>query len=55
MRKIYIGGLPDSTRYEDLEDCFGQLGEVINIELKKGYGFVVSLSIFLLSCLSPVL
>ncbi|KAI9611949.1 hypothetical protein H4Q26_008039 [Puccinia striiformis f. sp. tritici PST-130] len=40
--KIYIGGLPELTRPEDLEDCFSQLGRIKNIELKTGYGFVLT-------------
>lgn len=38
--KIYIGGLPEFTRPEDLNDCFSQLGRIWNVELKSGYGFV---------------
>ncbi|KAI5822460.1 hypothetical protein K523DRAFT_408524 [Schizophyllum commune Tattone D] len=38
--KVYIGGLPESTRTEDLKNCFGKLGAIVNIELKIGYGFV---------------
>ncbi|KDR85271.1 hypothetical protein GALMADRAFT_234034 [Galerina marginata CBS 339.88] len=38
--KVYIGGLPEHTRQEDLQSCFGKLGDIINIELKVGYGFV---------------
>ncbi|KAI0344120.1 hypothetical protein BDW22DRAFT_1427763 [Trametopsis cervina] len=38
--KVYIGGLPEHTRKEDLEGCFGKLGTIVNIELKVGYGFV---------------
>ncbi|KZP00734.1 RNA-binding domain-containing protein [Calocera viscosa TUFC12733] len=38
--KVYIGGLPETTRQEDLQNCFGKLGNVTNIELKLGYGFV---------------
>ncbi|KAF7320006.1 RNA-binding protein lark [Mycena kentingensis (nom. inval.)] len=38
--KVYIGGLPEHTRMEDLQNCFGQLGHIVNIELKVGYGFV---------------
>ncbi|KZT52952.1 RNA-binding domain-containing protein [Calocera cornea HHB12733] len=38
--KVYIGGLPETTRQEDLQNCFGKLGNVVNIELKLGYGFV---------------
>ncbi|KAH7883972.1 hypothetical protein F5I97DRAFT_1938607 [Phlebopus sp. FC_14] len=38
--KVYVGGLPEHTRQEDLRNCFGKLGNIINIELKVGYGFV---------------
>ncbi|KZT65554.1 hypothetical protein DAEQUDRAFT_731244 [Daedalea quercina L-15889] len=38
--KVYIGGLPEHTRKEDLESCFGKIGNIVNIELKLGYGFV---------------
>ena len=55
--KVYIGGLPEHTRQEDLQSCFGKIGSIVNIELKYvvpfayichrlisyrvGYGFVV--------------
>ncbi|KIY51321.1 hypothetical protein FISHEDRAFT_64320 [Fistulina hepatica ATCC 64428] len=38
--KVYIGGLPENTRPEDLQNCFGKIGNIVNIELKVGYGFV---------------
>ncbi|KIM47936.1 hypothetical protein M413DRAFT_439633 [Hebeloma cylindrosporum] len=38
--KVYIGGLPEHTRQEDLQSCFGKIGNIVNIELKVGYGFV---------------
>ncbi|THH11768.1 hypothetical protein EW145_g437 [Phellinidium pouzarii] len=38
--KVYIGGLPEHTRQEDLQSCFGKIGSIVNIELKLGYGFV---------------
>ncbi|KAK2461693.1 hypothetical protein APHAL10511_006156 [Amanita phalloides] len=38
--KVYIGGLPENTRQEDLQNCFGKIGKIINVELKVGYGFV---------------
>ncbi|KAF6766499.1 hypothetical protein DFP72DRAFT_21480 [Ephemerocybe angulata] len=38
--KVYIGGLPENTREEDLQNCFGKIGKITNIELKVGYGFV---------------
>ncbi|KAF9650721.1 hypothetical protein BDM02DRAFT_3064739, partial [Thelephora ganbajun] len=37
---VYIGGLPEHTRKEDLESCFGKIGTILNVELKLGYGFV---------------
>ncbi|KAI0757349.1 hypothetical protein C8Q80DRAFT_1216007 [Daedaleopsis nitida] len=40
LNKVYIGGLPEHTSKEDLESCFGKIGNVVNIELKVGYGFV---------------
>ncbi|OJT06160.1 hypothetical protein TRAPUB_2984 [Trametes pubescens] len=33
--KVYIGGLPEHTRKEDLESCFGKIGNIVNIELKE--------------------
>jgi hypothetical protein len=32
--KVYIGGLPENTRQEDLQNCFGKIGNIVNIELK---------------------
>jgi RNA recognition motif-containing protein len=32
--KVYIGGLPEHTRKEDLESCFGKIGTILNVELK---------------------
>jgi hypothetical protein len=32
--KVYIGGLPEHTRREDLQSCFGKIGNIVNIELK---------------------
>ena len=59
--KVYIGGLPEHTRQEDLQSCFGKIGNIVNIELKYvliyhfscinlhanrvGYGFVVCVNI----------
>lgn len=40
--KVYIGGLPEKTELLDLQDCFGQFGEIGHIELKTGYAFIVS-------------
>ena len=32
--KVYIGGLPEHTRQEDLQNCFGKIGNIVAIELK---------------------
>ncbi|THH01507.1 hypothetical protein EW026_g1187 [Hermanssonia centrifuga] len=32
--KVYVGGLPEHTRKEDLESCFGKIGNIVNVELK---------------------
>jgi RNA recognition motif-containing protein len=34
LNKVYIGGLPETTRREDLQSCFGKIGNITNIELK---------------------
>ncbi|KAF8592023.1 hypothetical protein K439DRAFT_1656454 [Ramaria rubella] len=38
--KVYVGGLPEHTRQEDLQSCFGKIGRIASIELKLGFGFV---------------
>ncbi|THU88462.1 RNA-binding domain-containing protein [Dendrothele bispora CBS 962.96] len=38
--KVYIGGLPEHTRQDDLRNCFSKIGKIAGIELKAGYGFV---------------
>lgn len=48
--KVYIGGLPERTELVDLQDCFGQFGEIGHIELKLGYAFIVSEA-----CIEPIL
>jgi hypothetical protein len=32
--KVYVGGLPEGARQEDLQTCFGKIGNIVNIELK---------------------
>jgi len=44
--KVYIGGLPENTREEDLQNCFGKIGKITMIELK---------CVWLFSLLQPVL
>ncbi|KAG9008499.1 hypothetical protein FRB90_008841 [Tulasnella sp. 427] len=39
-QKIYVGNLPNTTREDDLQGCFGEMGRIVGVELKIGYGFV---------------
>jgi hypothetical protein len=49
--KVYIGGLPEHTREEDLQNCFGKIGDITNIELK--YVFVSLLVVSRVSHVDP--
>ena len=40
--KIYIGKLSKNAKSSDLEDEFSKYGKVARVDLKSGYGFVVS-------------
>ena len=40
--KLYVGNLPDSVKEKDLRELFSSFGEVDEIAVFKGYGFVVS-------------
>jgi len=40
--KIYVGNLPERARPEDIRECFTKYGNVVNMELKGNYGFIVS-------------
>ena len=40
--KLYVGNLPESVKEKDLRELFSSFGEVEEIAVFKGYGFVVS-------------
>lgn len=40
--KVYVGSLPEHTRQEDLQSCFGKIGHILNIELKYVPFFFIS-------------
>jgi RNA recognition motif-containing protein len=42
--KLYVGNLPDSVKEKDLRELFSSFGEVDEIAVFKGYGFVVSIA-----------
>jgi RNA recognition motif-containing protein len=47
--KVYIGGLPEHTREADLQNCFGKIGSIANIELKYVLAcFLVPFQLFIL-------
>ena len=41
-RKLYVGNLPESAREKDLRDLFQAFGELEEVALLRGYGFIVS-------------
>lgn len=43
--KIYVGNLPERARPEEIKECFSKFGNVVNMELKGNYGFIVSVSL----------
>lgn len=49
--RVYVGGLPYGVRERDLERFFKGYGRTRDILIKNGYGFVVSIKTYLLSCL----
>lgn len=44
--KLYVGNLPDVTKEKALKDLFQSFGEVSEVAILRGYGFVVSLHPF---------
>ena len=40
--KLYVGNLPDSAKDKDLRELFQAFGEVDEVAVLRGYGFVVS-------------
>ena len=30
--KVYVGGLPEGARQEDLQTCFGKIGNIVDID-----------------------
>lgn len=40
--RLYVGGLAEDTRPEELERLFGKFGEIGEVSVKRFFGFVVS-------------
>ena len=52
--RIYIGRLPYQAREKDVERFFRGFGRIRDINLKNGFGFVVSLSLKSFICLDLI-
>lgn len=42
MSKLYVGNIPDGAKEKDIQELFQAFGEVEEVALLRGYGFVVS-------------
>ena len=40
--KLYIGNLPEDTDKPELEDMFSKYGKIVEFDILKDYGFIVS-------------
>ena len=45
--RVYIGRLPYQAREKDVERFFRGYGRINDIMLKNGYGFVVSIGVYI--------
>ena len=41
--KLYVGNLPEEAKEKDLRDLFQSFGDVSEVAILRGYGFVVSI------------
>uniref|UniRef100_A0A2P2M7S3 Arginine/serine-rich splicing factor n=1 Tax=Rhizophora mucronata TaxID=61149 RepID=A0A2P2M7S3_RHIMU len=53
--RLYVGHLASRTRSRDLEHFFSKYGRVRDVDMKRDYAFVVSVSSFLLIVVAPLL
>ena len=40
--RLYVGNLDYKTKVNDIRDVFGKYGEIIAIQIKSGFAFIVS-------------
>ena len=40
--KLYVGNLPEISKEKDIRDLFQSFGDVSEVAVLRGYGFVVS-------------
>jgi RNA recognition motif-containing protein len=46
--RLFIGQLVKDVRRRELEDAFGKFGEIVRIDIKNGFGFIVRKNTFIL-------
>lgn len=42
MSKLYVGNVPELAKEKDLRELFEAFGDVEEVAMLRGYGFVVS-------------
>lgn len=42
MSKLYVGNVPEGAKEKDLRELFEAFGDVEEVAMLRGYGFVVS-------------
>lgn len=52
MNRLYLGRIPYNAREKDVERFFRGFGRIKDINLKNGFGFVVSFELFSRTCFS---
>ena len=45
--RLFIGQLVKDVRRRELEDAFGKFGDIVRIDIKNGFGFIVNTFFFL--------
>lgn len=57
MSKLYVGNVPEGAKDKELQELFEAFGEVEEVAMLRGYGFVVSGAVLCLvsrSCMHPL-
>lgn len=39
--RLYVGNLNYDTKVREIKDVFGKFGDLVAIQIKNGYGFIV--------------
>ena len=47
MSKLYVGNVPEGAKEKELQELFEAFGEVEEVAMLRGYGFVVRSVLYL--------